>query len=323
MNRESVCRVSQGGDLWVWELLDRFPGGENVLRPPRLLWGWACLWGAPLMSAPRLYPTRPQVSWATAAVQMLPVRVALGSDQVTPAPVPSAGNATSPVFTLPPPSAPCPPTTRAASPPTASSQGSRPPTPPNRGQVHGSPGLDPLGGDKRPQVLWWQTACKPQTGLHGLPRAPAQPPSLKHMPPSGPRPALSFPPPHLCLGRLLLSFPWALHAFRGSVYRMQQAQPGWASRPQVRYLLPTPSQRVTCCVCKAQEGTGSQARVPDGHGAGQAPTSGTPGGSPPVPPAPGRVPASPLGSLPEGCGALAASRCSVGTSLTVQVGDAS
>ena len=136
MNRESVRRGSQGGDLWVWELLDRFPGGENVLRPPRLLWGWACLWGAPLMSAPRLYPTRPQVSWATAAVQMLPVRVALGSDQVTPAPVPSAGNATSPVFTLPPPSAPCP-----AHPPL---EQPRPRQPPPRG-----PGLPPLPSGAR------------------------------------------------------------------------------------------------------------------------------------------------------------------------------
>ena len=100
---------------------------------------------------------------------------------------------------------PSPRTAQAASGigPTASSQGPWPPAPPSQSQLHDTPGLDPLGGDQMSSQPWGgrDSLQASDSGLHGLPHPPAplsspRPASQPHAhPPSGPWPALSFPPP--------------------------------------------------------------------------------------------------------------------------------
>ena len=213
--------------------LDALPTAAPApgLQDP-LPWDWACLWGAALMTAPsalpssvpfgppRLCPPGPR-SCAMAAVHTCPAGLALRSDQVAPAPVPSlsrercqpwlprlaAERRDHPDGTLHP--LPSPPTARAALAPTASSQGPWPPAPPSQSQLHDTPGLDPLGGDQTSSRPWGgrDSLQASDSGLHGLPRPPAplsspRPASQPHAhPPSGPRPALSFPPPTPWLGR--------------------------------------------------------------------------------------------------------------------------
>lgn len=114
-------------------------------------------------------------------------------------------------------------------------------------------GLTPSVEIKRPHSWLWggrDSLQASDSGLHGLPRPPAPLSSLTHIPhqvPGLPCPSRPHPLPSSS------SSPPApgMLSFRGSVYRMRQAQPGRASRPQAP--LPTTSQRVMCSLCKAQE----------------------------------------------------------------------
>lgn len=126
-------------------------------------------------------------------------------------------------------------------------------------------GLTPSVEIKHPHGWLWggrDSLQASDSGLHGLPRPPAPLSSLTHIPhqvPGLPCPSRPHPLPSSS------SSPPApgMLSFRGSVYRTRQGQPGWASRPQAP--LPTTSQRVMCSLRKAQEGTGSQASVPEGR----------------------------------------------------------
>ena len=139
---------------------------------------------------------------------------------------PTRENAASPVFpgplqsagtTPPAPSAPCPARPLLEQPqalaPTASSGGPWPPIPPSQSLLHGTPGLDPLGGDQTSSQLavGWQRQPASLRLWPPRPPPPTSPAVQPHAhPPSGPRPALSFPPPRPAL--LLLFSPCAWHA---------------------------------------------------------------------------------------------------------------
>lgn len=111
---------------------------------------------------------------------------------------------------------------------------------------------------KRPQVVWWQR--QPASLRLWPPRpplptsAPVQHPSSLPASRTSPHQAPGLPcpsrPPNtsaLAASSCYSPAPCML-SFRGSVYRMRQAPPGWAPRPQVRSLC-QPQAREQRAVC--------------------------------------------------------------------------